>query len=291
MKNLTDFSNKIEFLLTDIDDTLTDEGLLGPEAYAALWSLHNSGIKVIPVTGRPAGWCEMIARQWPVAGVVGENGGFYFRYEHKTMKRYYHFNQATQLSHRKSLETIKAEVLSTVKGSAIASDQFCRQMDLAVDFCEDVPALPNDSINKIVEIFKKHGAQAKVSSIHVNGWFGDYNKLSMTLEMFKREFSISPEQAKKLCGFSGDSPNDEPMFDFFPNSFAVANFAKFADKVSSKPTYIASQKGGLGFAQIAKQILKNLTNWMLSIYFLLEFTFINAAKGLLNGWPAGFLKS
>jgi HAD superfamily hydrolase (TIGR01484 family) len=260
MKSLSHFKNssfnKIKFLLTDIDDTLTDEGQLGPEAYQSLWDLHKAGIHVIPVTGRPAGWCEMIARLWPVSGVVGENGGFYFRYHEKQMKRKFFFSESIQAKNRHQLDLILKEIQNKIPQSGIASDQFCRLMDLAIDFCEDVPALPESEVLKIVDIFKAHGAQAKISSIHVNGWFGDYNKVSMSLDFLKTEFNLSPEEAKKICAFSGDSPNDEPMFDFFPNSFAVANFADFAHKVEKKPSYISSQKGGLGFCEIAQIILE-----------------------------------
>lgn len=257
MKTLDQFKAPIEYLLTDIDDTLTEEGQLGADAYAALWTLHHQGIKVIPVTGRPAGWCEMIARMWPVAGIIGENGGFYFRYSDKTMKRHFVFNEETQNQNRFKLEKIREEVLREVPGCEIASDQFCRLMDLAVDFCEDVPALSKQEVEKIVSIFKKHGATAKVSSIHVNGWFGDYDKVSMAQTFLKNEFALSPEDAKKVCAFSGDSPNDEPMFAFFPHSFAVANLKAFADQLKNFPTYIADKNGGAGFVEIAKALLKN----------------------------------
>ncbi|MFP5520376.1 MAG: HAD-IIB family hydrolase [Bdellovibrionia bacterium] len=257
MKSLHEFKSSIRFLLTDIDDTLTDDGQLGPEAYSALWDLHRHGIHVIPVTGRPAGWCEMIARQWPVAGVIGENGGFYFRYHEKQMKRYFVFDAITQKINREKLELIRNEVLSTIPGAGIASDQFCRLMDLAVDFCEDVPALPEKDIQQIVSVFKKYGAQAKVSSIHVNGWFGEYNKLSTALKFLQTEFGITADDAKNLCAFSGDSPNDEPMFEYFPHSFAVANINHFLAILKSRPTYIATERGGLGFVEIAKTLLRN----------------------------------
>lgn len=254
MNQLNSFNSRVKFLLTDIDDTLTDEGLLHPEAYAALWSLKNKGVHIIPITGRPAGWCEMIARMWPVAGVVGENGGFYFRYNNKKMHRHFYFDIDTQKSNRKKLDQIEKEVLNTIPGCDLASDQFCRMMDLAIDFCEDVPALPASDVEKIVAIFKSHGAQAKVSSIHVNGWFGDYNKLSMTLKFLNQEFGLSVDQAKSQCAFSGDSPNDEPMFEFFPNSFAVANINQFKNDLNFLPTYVAPSNGGKGFCQIAQQI-------------------------------------
>lgn len=258
MKKVSEFSQPLQFLLTDIDDTLTNEGQLGPEAYAALWSLHNAGVHVIPVTGRPAGWCEMIARMWPVSGVVGENGGFYFRYHDKKMHRHFFFDAETQKQNRAKLALIQQEVLKKVPGSDLASDQFCRLMDLAIDFCEDVPALPTSEVQKIVEIFQSHGAQAKVSSIHVNGWFGNYDKLTMSLKFLENEFGINSETAKKICGFSGDSPNDEPMFAYFPHSFAVANIQNFTAQLKYKPTFVSPQKGGLGFAEIATAILAKL---------------------------------
>jgi HAD superfamily hydrolase (TIGR01484 family) len=256
MKSTLEFNAKIKFLLTDIDDTLTDDGHLGPEAYAALWKLKNAGIHVIPITGRPAGWCEMIARMWPVSGIVGENGGFYFRYHDKKMQRHFFFDEKTQKTNREKLNEVEKEILSSVKGCALASDQFCRLMDLAIDFCEDVPALPKASVDHIVKIFEKHGAQAKVSSIHVNGWFGTYDKLTMSLRFLEKEFGVAAEQAKEVCAFSGDSPNDEPMFTYFPHSFAVANINNFIDQIKNKPTYVAKQRGGHGFVEIAEAVLR-----------------------------------
>lgn len=257
MKPLSEFKSRVDFVLTDIDDTLTDEGLLGPEAYTSLWMLAAARIHVIPVTGRPAGWCEMIARQWPVAGVIGENGGFYFRYKDKKMERHFVHDFEVQIENRKKLERIQKEVLDTVPGAAIASDQFCRFMDLAIDFCEDVPKLPKLEVDKIVKVFKKYGAQAKVSSIHVNGWFGNYDKLSMTKKFLKDEFGLPEKEILERCCFCGDSPNDEPMFTYFPNSFAVSNISDFIDDLQHKPAYVASKRGGLGFAEITEQILKN----------------------------------
>lgn len=257
MKNIAEFKSNLKFLLTDIDDTLTDEGHLRAPAYDALWRLHQKGIHVIPITGRPAGWCEMIARMWPVSGVVGENGGFYFRYKNKKMHRHFYFNESTQKQNREKLNKLESKILKEVPGCALASDQFCRLMDLAIDFCEDVPALPRSEVDKIVKIFADAGAQAKISSIHVNGWFGDYDKLSMSLNFLKNEFQISAEDAKKIVGFSGDSPNDEPMFAYFPHSFAVANIKNFESTIKTKPTYVTNNRGGLGFVEIVDQILKS----------------------------------
>lgn len=257
MKSLAEFKSSIDFVLTDIDDTLTDEGLLGPEAYTAMWNLKNAGVQLIPVTGRPAGWCEMIARVWPVAGVIGENGGFYFRYKDRKMERHFVHDFEKQIENRQKLERIQKEILDAVPGAAIASDQFCRFMDLAIDFCEDVPRLPKDQVEKIVQIFHKYGAQAKVSSIHVNGWFGSYDKLTMSKKFLKDEFSLSESDIRERCCFCGDSPNDEPMFTYFPQSFAVANISEFLPDLRHKPAYVSKNRGGRGFAEISEQILKN----------------------------------
>lgn len=259
MKNLKEFNSKIEFVLTDIDDTLTTEGQLHANAYDSLWRLHNVGIKVIPITGRPAGWCEMIARQWPVAGVIGENGGFYFHYRQKKMQRWYSVDDQSGknlfLVNRNKLDVIQSEILEAIPGTAVASDQFCRLMDLAIDFCEDVQPLEKAAVSKIVEIFKKHGAQAKVSSIHVNGWFGSYDKLTTTFQFLKDQFQITETEALNKCIFVGDSPNDEPMFKKFPHSFGVANILDFKNELQHFPTYISTKKGGDGFTEIVNQVL------------------------------------
>mgnify|MGYP003764149279 CR=1 FL=1 len=249
-------SSSIQVLFTDIDDTLTDHGRLMPHAYEALWRLHKNGIHVIPVTGRPAGWCEMIARFWPVHGVVGENGGFYFRYHDRRMIRHYVVDEATRAENHKKLERIRSEILNDVQRAAVASDQFARVMDLAIDFAEDVGPLSEEEIDKIVTIFKKHGAQAKVSSIHVNGWFGRYDKLSTCKIYVQNEFGLDLDHAKERFAFSGDSPNDEPMFAYFENSFAVANIRNFLSRLNHRPAYVASREGGAGFVEIADRLIE-----------------------------------
>lgn len=255
--SLENFRQPLSVLLSDIDDTMTDEGELRAPAYAALWSLREAGIAVVPVTGRPAGWCEMIARQWPVAGVVGENGGFYFRYDHAARKMRRHFDQdaATQAENRRKLAQIEKEILAQVPGSAIASDQFCRLLDLAVDFCEDVPRLPKSEVQKIKAIFEKHGAVAKVSSIHVNGWFGAHDKLSQSVNFLRRELGLTDERIRTECGFVGDSPNDEPMWAAFPHAFAVANIRDFWDDVQAKPRHVTQARGGDGFVELARHLI------------------------------------
>ncbi|MGH1467594.1 MAG: HAD family hydrolase [Bdellovibrionales bacterium] len=250
-----DLSNlNIKYVFTDIDDTLTTHGRLPSNAYDALWKLHNAGFKVIPVTGRPAGWCEMIARFWPVDGVIGENGGFYFSYKDKKMKRHFFNTETERKENQTKLEQIKNDVLKNVPGSAVASDQFSRLMDLAIDFCEDVPALPISEVDKIVSIYEKHGAIAKVSSIHVNGWFGAYSKISMIKEFCEKELSSDFDTISPQAIFVGDSPNDEPSFEYFKYSVGVANIKKFLPSLKFQPTWVTESDGGDGFCEVLKKL-------------------------------------
>lgn len=251
-------ARSVRVVLTDIDDTITTEGMLTAKAYAALENLQRAGFLVIPVTGRPAGWCDHIARMWPVDAIVGENGAFYFRYDRERKKMHQHFWAKPQelKPNRTKLDAIEKEVLEAVPGSALASDQAYRVADLAIDFCEDVPALPETEVDRIVAIFERAGAQAKVSSIHVNGWFGDYNKLSMAKTLLADVFNLGGEEAKETVIYAGDSPNDEPMFAAFPMSVGVSNIHAFAHRLKNKPAYITEGHSGDGFAELAALLLK-----------------------------------
>lgn len=244
-------------LLTDIDDTLTTDGVLPAAAYAALERLQESGLAVVPITGRPAGWCDMIARFWPVTGVVGENGAFYFRYDRKTrsMIRRFAADAQERARNRQRLEAVGRRILAEVPGAAIASDQLYREADLAIDFCEDVPPLPVEAVNRIVALFGEAGAVAKVSSIHVNGWYGTYDKLSMTRVFVHDAFGLDLDAAKNRFIFCGDSPNDAPMFAFFPFACGVANVMEFAGRMTAMPAFVSSGRGGAGFVEIADRIL------------------------------------
>ncbi len=251
-------SSSIQYILTDIDDTITHEGRIPASAFQALENFNKAGIKVIPITGRPAGWCDHIARMWPIDGIVGENGAFYFVYDNhsKKMIRRYFKTEGERAQDQIKLATIKQQILQSIPGCVVSADQAYREADLAIDFAEDVPALSQDEIDKIVHIFEQHGATAKISSIHVNGWFGDYDKLSMTKLIFKEIFKIDLDTIKEKVVFSGDSPNDEPMFEYFPNAVGVANVLEFEDSLTFKPAWVTEGKGGAGFAELAKIILQ-----------------------------------
>jgi HAD superfamily hydrolase (TIGR01484 family) len=244
-------------VFADIDDTLTTHGQLEAVAYSALERLRAAGLLVIPVTGRPAGWCDLIARQWPVDAVVGENGAFWFRHDPKAGKLVKRFviGAAERTAQAQKLDAIAQRILAEVPGCAISADQPYRVADLAIDFCEDVPPLPRESVAKIVSIMEAEGLTAKVSSIHVNGWFGGYDKLSTAKLMLQETFGIDADVDKSRIVFAGDSPNDQPMFAFFPNAVGVANVRDMADLMQSLPRWVTRSRGGKGFAELAEAVL------------------------------------
>ena len=261
MKPLTDFPlaarRQIKGVLFDIDDTLTTDGQLTAEAYAAMAALKRAGFITVPITGRPAGWCDHIARMWPVDGVVGENGAFYFWFDHaeKKLKQRFIKDDATRQRDRKTLSAIARQILEAVPGTALASDQAYREADIAIDFCEDVQALPHAEIEKIKSMMEAAGLTAKISSIHVNGWLGGYDKLSTTKLFLKERSGIDLDAHKNEFVFVGDSPNDAPMFAYFPHSVGVANVKYFLDLLPARPVYVTPSRCGTGFAELVDELL------------------------------------
>jgi len=249
----------IRGVLFDIDDTLTTDGKLTAEAYGALERLQRAGKRMVPVTGRPAGWCDHIARMWPVDAVVGENGAFYFWHDAHAgrLGRRYQDPPAQRAEQRARLEKIAQSIIEAVPGCALAADQAYRETDLAIDYCEDVPALPLAAAERIAEQMRQAGLTAKISSIHVNGWFGAYDKLAMCRRLLTERFGVDLDVDNRAWVFVGDSPNDAPMFDHFDKSVGVANVTRFAEGLTVAPKFVTRGAAGAGFAEVAAHLLKD----------------------------------
>jgi HAD superfamily hydrolase (TIGR01484 family) len=252
-------AQQIRVVFTDIDDTLSTKGKILPEAFSALWRLSRAGIEVVPITGRCAGWVDHISRFWPVRGVVGENGAFYaymdYSQDVQKLKKRYFLQPEEVREAKKKFDAIKRDVFKKFPTCKEASDQPYREFDLAIDFREDVPPLSLDQVKEIVKIFEKYGARVKVSSIHVNGWFGDYDKLTMTKLFSEEQLDFSLDEHPDWALFIGDSPNDQPMFKFFPISIGVRNVENFGDMITDPPIYITEGESGLGFAEMVEVLL------------------------------------
>jgi HAD superfamily hydrolase (TIGR01484 family) len=247
----------IRGVLTDIDDTLSTGGRLTAEAYAAMERVRRAGLLVIPITGRPAGWCDHIARMWPVDAVVGENGALYMLHDERARKliKRYAVGEAERQANRARLSAVGEQIIRAVPGCALASDQPYREADLAIDYCEDVAPLPREAVDRIVALMCAEGMTARISSIHVNGWFGAYDKLTTTRMLLREEFGLDLDRDRAEFVFVGDSPNDAPMFEFFPHSVGVANVRRFADRLPMPPQYVTTLEAGAGFAELANFLL------------------------------------
>jgi hypothetical protein len=257
LKALSELDSRgVRAVLFDIDDTLTTGGKLTAQAYAALERLQAAGKLAVAVTGRPAGWCDHIARMWPVDAVVGENGAFYFVFAAGRLQKRYRDPPELRARNRERLAQIAQDILTAVPGCAIAADQAYRETDLAIDYCEDVPPLPLAAAERIAILMRQAGLRAKLSSIHVNGWFGDYDKLAMTRQLFRERFAMDLDAARETVVYVGDSPNDAPMFEFFRKSVGVANLQRFAGLLPQPPKYITTASSGAGFAEVVEHLLR-----------------------------------
>jgi HAD superfamily hydrolase (TIGR01484 family) len=241
-------------VLTDIDDTLTTEGAITPAALQALQALQEAGLPVIAITGRPMGWSEPFARDWPIDAIVAENGAVALFREDTRLRVEYAQDEATRLHNAVRLRQAADRVLREVPGTTLARDSAGRVTDIAVDHAEFARLSPAQ-VAQVVRVMRAEGMHATVSSIHVNGWFGEHDKLSGARWIVRRllERRLDDEAARWV--YVGDSTNDQAMFGHFPLSVGVANLLQFADVLSVWPAYLTQGERGEGFAEVAKTLV------------------------------------
>lgn len=238
-----------DILYTDVDDTLTTEGQLLPETYAAICRLAAAGIKVIPVTGGCAGWCDQIIRTWPVAAVIGEGGAFYVERTGTKQVHWHFWNDAS--SHRRDQLVILAAVadLELDFELKLASDQAFRYVDVALDYNQQESLNP-EQVAVVHDAMLAKGFNVRQSSIHLNVWLGDFDKSTMSIRVGRELLGLDTPALQQRSVFIGDAPNDECMFRDFPLSIGVANIHQHLAVMTHRPTAIASQPSGLGFVEM-----------------------------------------
>lgn len=247
----------IRFVLCDMDDTLTLDGKLPAKTYSALEDLQSNGIQVVVVTGRPAGWCDLIARLWPVSAVVGENGAFYFAYDQKsrTMVQKYQRDEEQRERDRIELFSHLSDLQKAHPHIVLSADQPYRISDIAIDFCEDVPAWKDEEVQNISNELADKGVTVKISSIHINAWMGNFSKLEMAQALLSDRMNMTEQEMLSSCVYVGDSPNDEPMFAHFPHSVGVANVRQYEKSMTHLPRWITEKPGGYGFSELSDLLL------------------------------------
>jgi HAD superfamily hydrolase (TIGR01484 family) len=257
MRPLADWQpGKIIGVFTDIDDTLTTEGALTPDALQALADLQAAGLHVIPITGRPVGWSEPFAHSWPVDAIVAENGAVALVHQDgQPLRKLYQQDTATRATNFARMQQVLARIEREVPGARRAQDSAGRETDIAIDHSE-FTQLPPAGIDAVVHTMQSQGMTATVSSIHINGWYGEHDKLAgarwIVRELFGRDLDAELEH----WVYAGDSTNDQIMFQHFAHSVGVANIRRFADQLAHPPRYITQGEHGTGFAELVTHLLK-----------------------------------
>lgn len=276
MQALTQWSaddrRSIVGVLTDIDDTLTTEGAITPDALQALADLQAAGLHVIPITGRPVGWSEPFALSWPVDAIVAENGAVALIQprpsaenisknnlqalpdQRKALSKRYQQDATTRAANFARMQQVARRVLHEVPGTMLAEDSPGRETDIAIDHSE-FTHLPPEGIAQVQEIMRAAGMTATVSSIHVNGWYGTHDKLVGARWIVRELLGRALDDELDRWVFVGDSLNDQVMFQHFPHSVGVANVARFVPQLRHLPRYVTQGARGAGFAELARHLL------------------------------------
>jgi HAD superfamily hydrolase (TIGR01484 family) len=251
-------------VLTDIDDTLTTAGAITADALAALAALQAAGLPVIAITGRPVGWSQPFALDWPLDAIVAENGAVALFSSQKGLQpnndgrkllsKLYQQDATTRLANQARMQRVAHRVTQEVTGAVLAQDSAGRETDIAIDHSEFVH-LPPSAIAQALQIMRSEGMTASVSSIHINGWFGAHNKLAGARWIVRELLGRDLGQEMERWVYVGDSTNDQLMFEAFPNSVGVANVRRFAGELEHKPRYITEGERGTGFAEMAQALL------------------------------------
>ena len=264
-----DQRQRIVGVFTDIDDTLTTEGAITPPALQALADLTVRGLHVIPITGRPVGWSVPFARTWPVDAIVAENGAVALAGQHRAYQRagavalatstdmptrLYTQNADTRATHYQRMQAVLERIERDVPGARRAQDSAGRETDIAIDHSE-FTHLPLPAIDAVVRIMQNEGMTATVSSIHINGWFGQHDKFTGACWIVRELLGRDLTQELDRWVYVGDSTNDQSMFQRFQHSVGVANIRRFADQLNHPPRYITPSERGAGFAEFAQLLL------------------------------------
>ncbi len=257
MRPLTELDARaVVGLFTDIDDTLTTNARMPAAAYVALTRLADAGLRIVPVTGRSAGWAHMAMHLWPVHAVIAESGGVCLhRDEAHRLRWMHHAGQAAIRDSRQRIATLAEQVMREVPGLALASDNAFRIVDFALDYCEQVDRVPDAQVERAVGMFRDAGFQARASTVHVNVWSGEFDKAPMALRYLRETPAGGGANDPDRWVFVGDAPNDVSMFETFEKSVGVANILRFSGQLSTPPAFVTRASYADGFIELAGHLL------------------------------------
>jgi len=244
----------VEYVLTDVDDTLTWHGKLPPETLIALAKLQQHNIQVIAVTGACAGWCDHIAQLWPVDAVLGENGAFIMEKGASGLTLKSGVDLAFMRQQQEKLKVSVESILEHYPDVDLTLDQAYRLCEVAIDIGQNRTPLASDIVQAIVSQIHELGAHATASSIHINAWYGEHSKKQTSLG-YLAEKGLSEQQILAQCCYVGDSLNDQQMFETLPLTIGVKNIENYWQQLQHKPSLVMTQPGGYGFAEFVDQLI------------------------------------
>lgn len=245
---------RLEGVIFDIDDTITDDGRLTEESFGALWRLRRAGIVLVAVTGRPLGWCDVLAQLGPVDLAVGENGAGWVWRQGRLLREGYWDDASARQRQRARLELLMRNVKAALPDVRLAGDHAHRRVDIAFDIAETVE-LPKTTVDQLSHVMREAGARVLVSSVHAHGFFGQYDKATGVVRAAREVLARDIAAARDQWLFVGDSGNDAPAFAYFPVSAGVANVHHHLERLPVPPAYVASAERARGFAEIADHII------------------------------------
>jgi len=242
-------------VFTDIDDTLTTEGAITPDALQALGDLKAAGLAVVAITGRPVGWSEAFVAAWPVDAIVAENGAVALLHPAggRLEKRYLQ-DAPTRAANLARMQAVLARIEREIPGARRATDSPGRETDIAIDHSE-FTQLGEATIAEVVALMRSEGMHATVSSIHINGWYGDNDKLEGARWIVRELWGRRLNDELDRWAYVGDSTNDQLMFRTFAHSIGVANVARFVPQLEHLPRYLTEGERGAGFSEAARAML------------------------------------
>jgi hypothetical protein len=251
---LSDLRGPVRALFTDVDGTMTTGERIEASTYEAIEQLDASGTPVILVTGRPAGWGQAFMKMLPVLAVVTENGGLTFVREGRRQHKLYGVPQASLPEWRRRMNDAAVEVMAKVPGTRLSSDSKYREVDLAIDWNEEV-SLPEDDAEVVVDMLRKAGFTAVRSSVHVNFGPPHFDKLSACMTVVRQVLGGDASDLSPYV-YAGDALNDAPMFGGFPSSVGVANIKAWWDELTWKPSYVTELPEGAGLRELIAHVMR-----------------------------------
>jgi HAD superfamily hydrolase (TIGR01484 family) len=250
---LSELRGPVRALFSDVDGTMTTGERIEAQTYAVLERLGEAGVPVIMVTGRPAGFGHAFMKMTPVLACVAENGGVTFVREGRKIHKHYGVPAASLPEWRRRMNDVAVDVMSKVPGARLSSDSRYREVDLAIDWNEEV-SLEKEEAETCVELIRKAGLAAVRSSVHVNFGPPNFDKLSACLDVVRKVLHADPKELSEYV-YVGDALNDAPMFGGFPTSVGVANIKTWWDELAYRPAFLTERPEGAGLRELVEHLL------------------------------------